>query len=211
MLKRTHTCGDLNGKFIDQVVKLNGWVKKSRDLGGLIFIDLKDRYGFTQLVFDPNINNDIYNTAKTLRMGDVIAIEGCVNRRPDNMVNSNMATGEIEIEVIRLEILNQSETTPFEIDDSIEVHEETKLKYRYLDLRRDSLQKNILLRSKLYKIVRDFLVQQDFVEIETPFLMRSTPEGARDFLVPSRNYKGSFYALPQSPQTYKQILMISGF
>lgn len=211
MLKRSHNCGELNRKFVDQVVKLNGWIKRSRDLGGLIFIDLKDRYGFTQLVFDPNKNKKIYAIAKTLRMEDVIAIEGKVNLRPDNMINADMVTGEIEIEVADLQILNQSKITPFEIDDAIEVHEETKLKYRYLDLRRNSLQKNILLRSKLYKIVRDYFAENDFAEIETPFLMRSTPEGARDFLVPSRNYKGSFYALPQSPQTYKQLLMISGF
>ena len=211
MLKRTNTCGELNSNYIDEIVRLNGWVKKSRNLGGLIFIDLKDRYGFTQLVFDPNKNKEIYNIAKSLRMEDVIAIEGCVNSRPTEMKNPDMKTGEIEIEIKQLEILNQAETTPFEIDNTIEIHEETKLKYRYLDLRRESLQKNILLRSKLYKIVRDFLVENDFVEIETPYLMRSTPEGARDFLVPSRNYKGSFYALPQSPQTYKQILMIAGF
>ena len=211
MLKRTNTCGELNSNYIGKIVKLNGWVKKSRNLGGLIFIDLKDRYGFTQLVFDPDKNKEIYNVAKSLRMEDVIAIQGTVNSRPAEMKNPEMKTGEIEIEIIQLEILNQSETTPFEIDDTIEVHEETKLKYRYLDLRRESLQKNILLRSKLYKIVRDHLVENDFIEIETPYLMRSTPEGARDFLVPSRNYKGSFYALPQSPQTYKQLLMISGF
>ncbi len=211
MLKRTNTCGELNSNYIDEIVRLNGWVKKSRNLGGLIFIDLKDRYGFTQLVFDPNKNKEIYNAAKSLRMEDVIAIEGCVKSRPTEMKNQDMKTGEIEIEIKQLEILNQAETTPFEIDNTIEIHEETKLKYRYLDLRRESLQKNILLRSKLYKIVRDFLVENDFVEIETPYLMRSTPEGARDFLVPSRNYKGSFYALPQSPQTYKQILMIAGF
>jgi len=211
MLKRTHTCGELKGKDFGLAVRLNGWVKKSRDLGGLIFIDLRDRYGFTQLVFDPDKNKELYDEAKLLRMEDVIAVEGKVQPRPDNMINRNMKTGEIEIDVIQLEILNQAETTPFEIDDNIDVHEETKLKYRYLDLRRESLQKNILLRSNLYKIVRDYLVDNNFAEIETPYLMRSTPEGARDFLVPSRNYKGSFYALPQSPQTFKQILMIAGY
>jgi aspartyl-tRNA synthetase len=211
MLKRTNTCGELNGNYIGKIVILNGWVKKSRNLGGLIFIDLKDRYGFTQLVIDPDKNKEIYNITKSLRMEDVIAIQGTVNPRPAEMKNPEMKTGEIEIEIMQLEVLNQSETTPFEIDDLIDIHEETKLKYRYLDLRRESLQKNLLLRSRLYKIVRDFLVESEFVEIETPYLMRSTPEGARDFLVPSRNYKGSFYALPQSPQTYKQILMISGF
>lgn len=211
MLKRTHTCGELNGKYAGKKIRLNGWVKKSRNLGGLIFIDLRDRYGFTQLVFDPDKNQDLYNVAKSLRMEDVIAVEGNVDPRPEEMVNKSMKTGEIEIEISQLDILNQAETTPFEIDDNIEIHEETKLKYRYLDLRRESLQNNLLTRSKLYKIVRDHLVEHSFVEIETPCLMRSTPEGARDFLVPSRNYKGSFYALPQSPQTYKQILMIAGF
>ena len=211
MLKRTHTCGELKGKDSGETVRLNGWVKKSRDLGGLIFIDLRDRYGFTQLVFDPDKNKKLYDDAKLLRMEDVIAVEGIVNPRPDDMINTSMKTGEVEIEITQLEILNQAETTPFEIDDSIEVHEETKLKYRYLDLRRENLQNNILTRAKLYKIVRDYLVENGFAEIETPCLMRSTPEGARDFLVPSRNYKGSFYALPQSPQTYKQILMIAGY
>ena len=211
MLKRTHTCGELKGKDFGITVRLNGWVRKSRDLGGLIFIDLRDRYGFTQLVFDPDKNKKLYDDAKLLRMEDVIAVEGKVQPRPDNMINRNMKTGEIEIDVTQLEILNQAETTPFEIDDNIDIHEETKLKYRYLDLRRESLQKNILTRSKLYKIVRDYLVDNNFAEIETPYLMRSTPEGARDFLVPSRNYKGSFYALPQSPQTFKQILMIAGY
>jgi aspartyl-tRNA synthetase len=211
MLKRTHTCGDLNGKHADEKVRLNGWVKKSRNLGGLIFIDLRDRYGFTQLVFDPDKNQDLYDMAKSLRMEDVIAAAGKVSPRPDDMINKNMKTGEIEIEISQLEILNRAATTPFEIDDSIEIHEETKLKYRYLDLRRDSLQNNLLTRSKMYKVVRDYLVEHSFVEIETPILMRSTPEGARDFLVPSRNYKGSFYALPQSPQTYKQILMVAGY
>jgi len=211
MLKRTHTCGELNGNDSGRTVRLNGWVKRSRDLGGLIFIDLRDRYGFTQLVFDPDKNKKLYDNAKSLRMEDVIAIEGEVHPRPDDMINRSMKTGEIEIGVKQLDILNQAETTPFEIDDNIDIHEETKLKYRYLDLRRESLQKNILARSNLYKIVRDYMVDKKFAEIETPFLMRSTPEGARDFLVPSRNYKGSFYALPQSPQTFKQILMIAGY
>lgn len=211
MLKRTHTCGELKGINKGETIRLNGWVKKSRNLGGLIFIDLRDRYGFTQIVFDPDKNNQLVDIAKTLRMEDVIAVEGVVQLRPDDMINKSMKTGEIEIEITKIEILNQSKTTPFEIDDNIDIHEEIKLKYRYLDLRRTSLQKNILTRSFLYKIVRDYLHENNFAEIETPYLMRSTPEGARDFLVPSRNYTGSFYALPQSPQTYKQLLMIAGY
>jgi len=190
---------------------LSGWVKNWRNHGGLLFIDLRDRYGVTQLVFNPQEGDDLYKEAMKLRSEYVISIQGMVNLRPEGMVNKDMSTGEIEISVIKLEILNIAQTPPFEIMDEIDVHEELKLKYRYLDLRRTTNKNNILLRSHLYKIVRDFLHENDFTEIETPFLMKSTPEGARDFIVPSRNYKGKFYALPQSPQTYKQILMIAGF
>lgn len=208
---RTHTCGALTKKDLGQKVILTGWVHKWRDLGGLIFIDLRDRYGKIQTVFNPEENPDVYEQAKALRNEDVVEISGIVTARPDTMINREMKTGEIEISASALRILNKAKTTPFEILDDIEIHEELRLKYRYLDLRRSSLQHNLLVRSKVYHIVRDYFHHQDFLEIETPILMKSTPEGARDFLVPSRNYPGRFYALPQSPQTYKQLLMVSGF
>ncbi len=210
-MKRTHHCGELNESFIDKEVVLNGWVNKWRDHGGLIFIDIRDRYGLTQIVFNPQVNKETYEKAKNLRSEDVIAVKGIVQKRPPEAINKKLVTGAIEVHVQDLQILNKAKTTPFEINDQIEVSEEIRLKYRYLDLRRNRLQKNLITRSKVYKIVRDFYHENDFVEIETPFLMKSTPEGARDFLVPSRNFPGRFYALPQSPQTYKQLLMISGF
>jgi aspartyl-tRNA synthetase len=210
-LKRTHNCGELSQKDSGSYICLNGWVKSWRDHGGLIFVNIRDRYGNTQLVFDSNKNIDIYKIAKDLHLEDVISIEGMVGERPVSLINKDMATGEIEILVENIIILNHSKTTPFEISDKIEINEELRLKYRYLDLRRDTLQHNMILRSRVNQIVRNFLHHQNFLEIETPYLMKSTPEGARDFLVPSRNYQGRFYALPQSPQTFKQILMISGY
>lgn len=211
MLKRTHTCGELRKTDTGKKVILNGWVKNWRDHGGLIFIDIRDRYGFTQLVFNPEKSQSLYKQSQSLRNEFVIAIEGIVNKRPEEACNKEMLTGDIEIEVTELQILNESKTPPFEIKDEIDVTEENRLKFRYLDLRRDKLQKNMLIRSELYQVVRQYLHNNNFAEIETPFLMRSTPEGARDYLVPSRNYHGRFYALPQSPQTYKQLLMVSGF
>ncbi len=210
-MKRTHNCGELSQKDSGSYICLNGWVKSWRDHGGLIFVNIRDRYGNTQLVFDSNKNIDIYKIAKDLHLEDVISIEGMVGERPVSLINKDMATGEIEILVENIIILNHSKTTPFEISDKIEINEELRLKYRYLDLRRDTLQHNMILRSRVNQIVRNFLHHQNFLEIETPYLMKSTPEGARDFLVPSRNYQGRFYALPQSPQTFKQILMISGY
>ena len=208
---RTHTCGELNKDHLGQKVILTGWVNKWRDLGGLIFIDIRDRYGKTQAVFNPEINADVYEQAKALRSEDVVEISGTVSARPDNMINREMKTGEIEVTADAINILNKAKTTPFEILDDIEINEELRLKYRYLDLRRSSLQHNLMVRSKVYHIIRDYFYHKEFMEIETPILMKSTPEGARDFLVPSRNYPGRFYALPQSPQTYKQLLMVSGF
>ena len=211
MSYRTHTCGELTGKNSGESVKLSGWVKSWRDHGGLMFIDLRDRYGVVQVVFNPEENQNLHQQAIVLRSEFVVNIGGEVRLRPDKMQNKDMDTGDIEIAATSLEILNEAETTPFEILDEIDVHEELKLKYRYLDLRRNNNKNNLLLRSKLYKVTRDYFDENNFVEIETPILMKSTPEGARDFLVPSRNYVGKFYALPQSPQTYKQILMIAGF
>lgn len=210
-LKRTHTCGELNGSFKGKQVILNGWVNSWRDHGALYFIDLRDRYGKTQLVFSQEKGHEIYEQAKKLRSEFVIAVRGIVQKRPDDAINTEMTTGDIEVLCKEFEILNKSKTLPFELKDYAEKSEELRLKYRYLDLRRPVLQKNLLLRHKLAQITRNFFTHEKFVEIETPILTKSTPEGARDFVVPSRLHPGKFYALPQSPQQYKQILMISGF
>src|SRR4030065_1739785 len=209
--KRTHTCGELRESDIGQPVVLNGWVDTRRDLGGLIFIDLRDRYGITQIVFEPSLSEEAHNLAKDLRSEFVISVEGAVRRRPPETDNAALPTGHIDVMVKKLVILNEAKTAPFPIRDKIDTSEDIRLKYRYLDLRRPSVQKNLLLRHKMYQIVRKYFDENNFVEIETPVLMKSTPEGARDYLVPSRIHKGKFYALPQSPQTYKQLLMIAGF
>jgi len=208
---RTHTCGDLREDNIGQKVVLNGWVSTRRDLGGVIFIELRDRFGITQVVFEPHYNSETHESAKKLRSEYVISIEGTVRKRPEGTENPALPTGEIDVMADRLIILNSAETPPFPIEDNIDVHEDVRLKYRYLDLRRPEMQNAILLRHKMYQITRKYFDMNGFVEIETPILMKSTPEGARDFLVPSRLHKGKFYALPQSPQQYKQILMVSGF
>lgn len=209
-LKRTHTCGELNKNNIGTNVVLNGWVNSWRDLGGVIFIDLRDRYGKTQIVFSPE-DKEIYQFSKKLRSEFVIAVSGKVRSRPEEALNPEMKTGEIEVVVEEGEILNISKTTPFEIRDFVDVSEDLLLKYRYLDLRRSKLQQNMIFRHRVTQASRQYFNQQGFVEIETPYLTKSTPEGARDYLVPSRIHKGKFFALPQSPQTYKQILMIAGF
>jgi aspartyl-tRNA synthetase len=209
--KRTHTCGELRESNIGQPVVLNGWVDTRRDLGGLIFIDLRDRYGITQIVFEPSLSEEAHNLAKDLRSEFVISVEGTVRKRPPETDNAALPTGHIDVMAKKLVILNEAKTTPFPIKDKIDTSEDIRLKYRYLDLRRPSIQKNLLLRHKMYQITRKYFDENNFVEIETPVLMKSTPEGARDYLVPSRIHKGKFYALPQSPQTYKQLLMVSGF
>jgi len=206
---RTHTCGDLTKKDVHQEVILNGWVSSRRDLGGVIFIDLRDRYGITQIVFDET-NKQLHAEAENLRSEYVIGVKGKVLERDEETINPSMPTGEVEIEVSELRVYSEAETPPFEIKDGIPTNEDTRLKYRYLDLRRPEIQKNLLLRSKLYHTVRSFYHKYDFAEVETPVLMRSTPEGARDYLVPSRVNAGKFFALPQSPQTYKQLLMVAG-
>lgn len=208
--KRTHTCGELREADKGKSVSLSGWVHTRRDHGGIIFIDLRDRYGITQIVFDPEVTA-VHQHAKGLRSEFVISVQGEVRPRPAGMANKNLPTGMIEIKVTALEILNPAKTTPFEIDDDVQATEELRLKYRYLDLRRPAMQRALLLRHRVAQIVRSFFDANNFVEVETPILMRSTPEGARDYLVPSRLYHGKFYALPQSPQTYKQILMVAGF
>lgn len=209
-LKRTHKCGELDKTFSGQSVVVSGWVDNWRDHGGLFFIDLRDRYGKVQIVFSPE-NEALYQVAKKLRSEYVIAVAGKVSARPPEAINQELATGEIELLAREVEILNPSKTTPFEIKDYIDVSEDVRLKYRYLDLRRPRLQQTIILRHQIAQATREFFNGEGFVEIETPILTKSTPEGARDFLVPSRLQGGKFYALPQSPQTYKQILMVAGF
>lgn len=208
-LKRTNYCGDLRLSDVGKTVTLCGWVQRQRDLGSLIFIDLRDRTGIIQLAFDENTDKAVFQKAFAVRSEYVLAVVGNVRER--SAKNADIPTGEIEIEVTELRILAKSETPPFEIVENCPTAETTRLKYRYLDLRRPDLQKNILLRNKVAKITRDYFYDNGFIEIETPMLMKSTPEGARDFLVPSRLHNGSFYALPQSPQLYKQISMVAGF
>ncbi len=209
-LTRTHTCGELTREQTGETVRLNGWVDTRRDLGGVIFIDLRDRYGITQVVFSPQDDADAHKMADQLRSEYVIGVEGKIRERDPININPNVKTGDIEVRVHNLVIYSRSETPPFEIQDDLKTNEDLRLKYRYLDLRRPVMQQNLMLRSAIYRHTRNFFHEHQFAEIETPFLMRSTPEGARDYLVPSRVNPGKFFALPQSPQTYKQILMVSG-
>ncbi len=209
---RTHTCGQLSDSDIGQKVTVCGWVHGHRDLGGLIFIDIRDRWGITQAVFDPDIvSKDCMNTAHSVRYEFSIRVSGTVRRRPEGMENRQSPTGKIEMRAESIEILNKSQTPPFMVEDDTTASEDLRLKFRYLDLRRPVLKDKIELRHRAALTVRKYLDSQGFVEIETPLLMRSTPEGARDYIVPSREQKGKFYALPQSPQLFKQILMVSGF
>lgn len=209
-LKRSHMCCEVGENDIGQPVVLMGWVQRRRDLGKLIFIALRDRTGLVQIIIDGNTAQNIFNKAETIRSEYVLAIEGIVRARTQKDINPNMKTGKIEIEVKELRILSEAETTPFQIEDSISVKDDLRLKYRYLDLRRPEMQKNIMLRHNVAHSVRNFLSDEGFIEIETPMLTKSTPEGARDYLVPSRMNLGNFYALPQSPQLFKQLLMVSG-
>jgi aspartyl-tRNA synthetase len=206
---RTHTCGELTEKDIPNTVKLCGWVATRRDHGNIIFIDLRDGYGLTQIIFNPGIDASVHKLAEELRSEFVIMVEGEVEKRPAGTENPKMRTGLIEVRARRLEVLNKAMTPPFEITDSINVTEESRLKYRYLDLRRPSMQRSMRLRHKVCKAARDYFDTHNFLEVETPILTKSTPEGARDYLVPSRVNPGMFYALPQSPQLFKQILMVS--
>ena len=206
---RTHNNGELRIKNIDQKVKLCGWIQKSRDLGGMTFIDLRDRYGITQLAFNEELNKSLSEKARNLNREWVVEIEGIVRERSNK--NHKINTGEIEIEAEKLTILNKSKTPPFTIEDETDGGEELRMKFRFLDLRRRPLQKNLALRSEMSIEIRNFFHQNSFLEIETPYLIKSTPEGARDFVVPSRMNKQQFYALPQSPQTFKQLLMVSGY
>lgn len=209
-MKRTHTCGELTAKDVSKKVNLDGWVHTRRDHGGVIFIDLRDRYGLTQVVFDPNINDEAHKKAHDLKREFCIRVSGVVKSRKKGMENPKLKTGKIEVFVDELEILNKSETPPIEIDDRIEANDEIRLKYRYLDLRRPKMQNHLLVRHQAAQAAREYMNKNNFLEIETPLLVRSTPEGARDYIVPSRVNPGKFYALPQSPQLYKQTLMVSG-
>lgn len=210
-MRRTHTCNQLSAKDAGCEVVLGGWVLRRRDHGGVIFVDLRDREGITQVVFNPEMDEQVHEKAHEIRSEFVIAIRGRVEKRPEGMANVNIRTGEIEVLVSELKILNSARTPPFMIEDDVEVSEALRLKFRHLDLRRPHLQQSIIRRHKASVSVRNYLVQNGFLEIETPFLTKSTPEGARDYLVPSRVNPGLFYALPQSPQIFKQLLMISGF
>ncbi len=207
---RTHTCGELNINNIGQKVTLAGWVNRRRDHGGLVFLDIRDRYGITQVICDPERSPEAHRVASELRSEYVIQVTGAVARRLPGTENPNLCTGSIEVVAEQIQVLNPARTTPFPISDNIQVDESLRLKYRYLDLRRPRMRDNIVLRHKTVKVIRDYLDERGFLEIETPILMKSTPEGARDYLVPSRLYPGEFYALPQSPQQLKQLLMVAG-
>ena len=209
--KRTATCGELRAGDAGRTVVLNGWVHRNRDHGGVHFVNLRDRYGVTQVVIDEGAPDELKAIAAELKFEYVVAVEGIVRKRPDAMINRDMPTGEIEVEASRIEVLTTSETPPFMVDEKSDAREELRLRYRYLDLRSFDMQRKIKLRHDVTFRVREYLHSQGFYEIETPTMIRSTPEGARDFLVPSRLHPGKFYALPQSPQLYKQILMVSGF
>ncbi|MEQ1559948.1 MAG: aspartate--tRNA ligase [Methyloglobulus sp.] len=206
---RTHKCGELNTKQLGTTVTINGWVHRRRDHGGVIFIDLRDRAGLVQVVVDPDVA-DAFATAEHVRSEYVLEIEGLVRDRPAGTVNPNMVSGEIEILAKRIEVLNESETPPFPVESEIEVNEELRLKYRYIDLRRVVMQEKMKVRRDVTRVLRNFLDDNEFFEIETPYLTKATPEGARDYIVPSRTHENSFFALPQSPQLYKQILMVAG-
>ncbi len=208
--KRSCYCGEPRAKAVGRELILTGWVHTRRDHGGLIFVDLRDRSGITQIVFNPEVDPEAHEKAKQLRSEDVIAVRGMLARRPAETLNPDLATGEVELAGKELRLLNASQPPPFLIDDETDANENTRLKYRYLDLRRPRSLAHLLLRYRMTKLIRDYLDQHGFIDVETPVLTKSTPEGARDYLVPSRIYKGKFYALPQSPQLFKQILMVGG-
>jgi len=206
---RTHKCGEINKQHLNETVALCGWVHRRRDHGGVIFIDLRDREGLVQVVFNPD-SADTFAIAESVRSEYVLRVEGTVRDRLEGTVNPNMKTGEVEVLVSHIEVLNESETPPFPIESDIEVNEEMRLRYRYIDLRRTEMQQKMRVRRDVTRNLRNFLDEREFFEIETPILTKATPEGARDYIVPSRTHENAFFALPQSPQLYKQLLMIAG-
>ena len=208
---RTHDCGQLRAGDVGSTVRLAGWAHSYRDHGGVIFVDLRDRMGVTQLVFNPQTHAESHNLAESIRDEYIVAVEGVVDHRPEGTVNTDLPTGEIEVDVHKLQILSRPDSLPFEISEGADVSEDLRLKYRFYDLRRPEMQQNLRIRHRICQAMRSFLDERDFWEVETPFLTKSTPEGARDFLVPSRMSPGEFYALPQSPQLFKQILMMAGY
>ncbi len=210
MMYKTHHCGKLTTANIGETVTLNGWVQRRRDLGGVLFVDLRDRSGLMQAVFNPEFSQAAHDIADRVRNEYVVAVRGTVVERDAETVNPNLPTGQIEVRVTEIEVLNAAKNPPFFIEDGIEIDETLRLKYRYLDLRRPEMQQTLMMRSKAAKVFRDYLDNKEFIEVETPILVNSTPEGARDYLVPSRVHPGEFYALPQSPQIFKQLLMVSG-
>jgi aspartyl-tRNA synthetase len=207
---RTHTCGELRASHAGQTVTLAGWVHRRRDHGGVVFIDLRDRYGLTQVVFNPDLSKEALDLLADVRAEWVLQITGLVHKRPEGMANPNMPTGEIEVITQKLEVLNAAKPTPIIVSRESDENEDLRLKYRYLDLRRERMTRNLVLRHRVVKFIRDYMDKQGFIEIETPILFKATPEGARDYLVPSRIHEGMFYALPQSPQQLKQLLMVAG-
>ncbi|WP_405116196.1 aspartate--tRNA ligase [Paenibacillus sp. FSL K6-1217] len=209
-MTRSHNCGQLTTASIGETVTLNGWVQTRRDLGGVLFIDLRDRTGIVQIVFNPDYSGEALQIADKVRSEYVLSVTGTVVKRDEETINRNLPTGEIEVQITDIEVLNAAKTPPFFIEDGVEVDESLRMKYRYLDLRRPEMHKTLLLRSKSAKIFRDFLDNEGFIDVETPILTKSSPEGARDYLVPSRVHEGEFFALPQSPQIYKQLLMVGG-
>ncbi len=209
-MKRTHMCGNLSKSDVGNIVTVNGWVDRVRDNGGVLFLLIRDRSGIIQCTFDKSVNKDLFDIAFTCRTEFVVAIKGELVARDEAAINKKMPTGEVEVIAQDIRILTRAETTPFEIDDTKEVNDQIRLKYRYLDLRRPSMQRNMMLRHRVMQVARNYFNEQGFIEIETPMLTKSTPEGARDYLVPSRVHAGKFYALPQSPQQYKQLLMLAG-
>ncbi len=206
---RSHYCGDLNEEFVGQTVTLCGWVHRRRDHGGVIFLDLRDREGITQLVFDPDAQES-FAAAEQVRSEYVLQVTGLVRKRPEGTVNADMSTGAIEVLGKQLTILNVAKTPPFQLDEYADVGEDVRLRYRYIDLRRPEMMARLQFRSKVTSTIRNFLDDNGFLDIETPILTRATPEGARDYLVPSRTHPGHFFALPQSPQLFKQLLMVAG-
>lgn len=211
MFGRTHYCGEVTHTAVGQTVRLKGWAQKRRDLGGLIFIDLRDRTGIVQIVFSPDVSKEALQVAETIRSEYVLDVEGTVVQREEGQVNPNLPTGTVEVHATHVAILSQAKTPPFPISDKTDVSEDVRLKYRYLDLRRPVMFQTFQMRHQVTKAIRDFLDEEGFLEVETPILTKSTPEGARDYLVPSRVHPGEFYALPQSPQIFKQLLMVAGF